>query len=96
VTDLVRFLVQGVVKHPDAVVITAHEGDASVVIELEVDPSDVSRVNGPDGDVLRAIRQVLSASAGQRKAILELVQSGADVSEALNDDRDSDSQTDER
>lgn len=85
-TELVRFLVQGVVKHPDAVVITATEGDASVVLQLEVDPTDVSRVNGPDGDVLRAIRQVLSASSGQRKAILELVQAGSDVSDALEAD----------
>lgn len=89
-TELVRFLVQGVVRHPEAVVITAHEGDASVVIELQVDPSDLARVNGPDGDTLRAIRQVLSASAGQRKAILELVQPGTDVADALAPEADTD------
>jgi predicted RNA-binding protein YlqC (UPF0109 family) len=94
VTELVRFLVQGVVRHPEAVVITAHEGDASVVIELQVDPSDLARVNGPDGDTLRAIRQVLSASAGQRKAILELVQPGTDVADALASEPEAD--TDER
>ncbi len=93
-TELVRFLVQGVVRHPEAVVITAQEGDASVVIELQVDPSDVARVNGPEGDTLRAIRQVLSASAGQRKAILELVQPGSDVADALADGPEAD--TDER
>lgn len=92
-TDLVRFLVQGVVRHPDAVVVNAREGDASVFIELEVDPSDLARVNGPDGATLRAIRQVLSASAGQRKAILELVQPGTEVGDAL---AESDTPTDER
>jgi len=90
VTELVRFLVQGVVRHPEAVVITAHEGEASVVIELQVDPSDLARVNGPEGDTLRAIRQVLSASAGQRKAILELVQPGTDVADALAPEADTD------
>lgn len=84
-------------KHPAAVVVNAREGDASVLIELEVDPSDLARVNGPDGATLRAIRQVLSASAGQRKAILELVQSGTEVGDALSDSADSaDSDTDER
>ncbi len=91
-TELVRFLVEGVVRHPEAVVVNAREGDASVLIELEVDPSDLARVNGPDGATLRAIRQVLSASAGQRKAILELVQPGTDVADALSEE----SETDER
>lgn len=89
-TELVRFLVEGVVRHPEAVVVNAREGDASVIIELAVDPSDLARVNGPDGDTLRAIRQVLSASAGQRKAILELVQPGTEVGDALSDSADSD------
>ena len=89
-TELVRFLVQGVVRHPEAVVVTAQEGEASVVIELQVDPSDLARVNGPDGDTLRAIRQVLSASAGQRKAILELVQPGTEVADALAPEADTD------
>lgn len=84
-TELVRFLVAGVVKHPDDVVITAQEGDAASLIELKVHPDDVVRVHGPDGETLRAIRQVVSASSGQRKAILELVQDGLDVREALDE-----------
>lgn len=85
-TELVRFLVAGVVKHPEDVVIDTQEGEAAVVIELQVNPADLSRVNGPDGETLRAIRQVVSASAGQRKAILELVSPGTDVRDVLADD----------
>jgi hypothetical protein len=50
-----------------------------VLLELSVDPSDLDRVLGPDGETLRAIRTVLSASAGRRKAVLELLESGEDA-----------------
>lgn len=79
-TELVSFLVKGIVTRPDAVRVNTVDGEASVLIELAVDPADVARVHGPDGETLRAIRTVLSASSGQRKAVLELLEprSGAD------------------
>mgnify|MGYP003337407860 FL=1 len=55
------------------------EGEASILLELSVAPSDLARVKGPEGETLRAIRAVLSAAAGRRKAVLELVEpSGGD------------------
>lgn len=74
---LVDHLVRGLVRHPDEVRINTVEGDASLLLELSVAPDDLSRVKGPNGDTLRAIRTVLSASAGRRKAVLELVEPNA-------------------
>ncbi len=71
--DLVAFLVRGVVKHPDAVAVTETEGEASVLLELSVSSEDQAAVQGPDGVTLAAIRAVIAASSGRRKAILELV-----------------------
>ncbi len=71
--DLVAFLVRGVVKHPDAVAVTETEGEASVLLELSVASEDQAAVQGPDGVTLAAIRAVIAASSGRRKAILELV-----------------------
>lgn len=79
-TELVSFLVRGLVSHPDAVSVRAEEGEASILVELTVDPSDLPRVKGPDGETIRAIRTVLSASAGRRKAVLELVEPGGESS----------------
>lgn len=73
-SELVAFLVRGLVSKPDAVQIHAVEGEASLLIELTVDPADLESIKGPDGDTLRAIRTVLSAAAGQRKAVLELIE----------------------
>jgi len=77
VTELVQFLVRGLVANPDAVSVRSEEGEASVIVELTVDPADLPRVKGPDGETLRAIRTVLSASAGRRRAVLELIEPGS-------------------
>ena len=76
---LVRHLVEPIVKHPDAISLQTVEGEAVVMIELVVHPDDRARVEGDKGRTLRAIRNVLSAAAGSRKATLDLVeQHGAD------------------
>ena len=76
---LVDHVVRGLVQHPDEIRINTVEGEASILLELSVAPSDLARVKGPEGETLRAIRAVLSAAAGRRKAVLELVEpSGGD------------------
>lgn len=71
---LVDHVVRSLVSKPDEVRVNTVEGEASVLLELAVAPEDVARVKGPGGDTLRAIRTVLSASAGRRKAVLELLE----------------------
>lgn len=75
-TELVRYLVKGIVASPDKVHVNQVEGEASLLLELSVDPADLPAVKGPDDITIRAIRTVLSASSGRRKAILELVDPG--------------------
>jgi predicted RNA-binding protein YlqC (UPF0109 family) len=71
-SELVHHLVKGLVAHPEAIDISVTEAEASLLIELRVHPDDVERIHGHDGQTLRALRQVLSASSGQRRAVLEL------------------------
>lgn len=78
---LVRHLVEPIVQHPDAVSLQTVDGDAVVVFELSVHPEDRERVDGDKGRTLRAIRNVLSAAAGRRKASLDLVDEGASDAE---------------
>lgn len=73
-TDLVHYLVKGLVSKPDDVRVNSVEGEASVLLELSVAPEDLPSIHGPDGETLRSIRAVLSAAAGRRKAVLELVE----------------------
>jgi len=86
VSELVRFLVSPIVRNPDAVRVNEINGEAAVLLELTVDPSDLDRVRGPEGETLQAIRTVLSASSGRRKAVLELVEAAALADEDSDED----------
>jgi predicted RNA-binding protein YlqC (UPF0109 family) len=77
VEGLVRFLAHGLVSRPDDVHVSVVEGETVVIVELHVHDSDLSRIHGPEGRTLRALRQVLSASSGRRKAMLEVVDAHA-------------------
>jgi predicted RNA-binding protein YlqC (UPF0109 family) len=71
--DLVFHLVRPLVTHPDDVKVQVVEGEATVMLEMSVHKDDRERVQGDNGRTLRAIRNILSAAAGRRKATLDLV-----------------------
>ena len=72
--DLIRHLVEPVVTHPDAIKISAVEGDAVLMLEMSVHPDDQGLFEGDNDTNLRAVRSILSAAAGGRKATLDLVE----------------------
>ncbi len=79
--SLVEFLARGVVADSGAVSVNALEGEASVLYELSVSPSDLSAVRGAEGATLSAIRAVVSAASGRRKAVVELVDAASGAEE---------------
>ena len=89
-TELVKHLVAGIVTVPGGVSINTVEGEASLLVELTVDPADVERIHGPDGETLRSLRTVLSAASGQRRAVLELIEpsngAASHAAESTSDD----------
>ncbi len=72
---LVAFMVKGLAAHPDEVRVNKVEGEAVIMVELSVHPDDVGRVIGANGRTIRAMRQILFAATGKRKAVLELLNS---------------------
>jgi predicted RNA-binding protein YlqC (UPF0109 family) len=70
---LVRHVVEPIVRHKDSVSLQTVEGESVVMLELVVHPDDKAVVEGDKGRTLRAIRNVISAAAGSRKATLDLV-----------------------
>jgi predicted RNA-binding protein YlqC (UPF0109 family) len=64
-TDLVRHLVTGLVKHPEALEVRVLDGDPTLY-EIRVDPEDQGRIIGREGRTIRALRMVVGAAA--RKA----------------------------
>ena len=61
--ELVGFLVQGVVAHPDEVEVEEFFDDIGTVYGVRVHPDDVGRIIGKDGRIANALRQVVKAAA---------------------------------
>ena len=63
VIELVGFLVQGLVDHPDEVEVEEFVDQAGTLYGVRVHPDDVGRVIGRDGRVVNALRNLAKASA---------------------------------
>jgi uncharacterized protein len=74
--ELIAFLARSLVDEPDAVEVTAIEGERTIIFELSVAPGDLGKVIGKEGRTARAMRTLLAAtSAKQRKrAVLEILE----------------------
>ena len=55
--DLLTYIAQNLVEHPQAVDVQETETDGNVVLELRVDPSDMGKVIGRQGRIAKEIRQ---------------------------------------
>lgn len=74
--ELVEYMAQALVDHPEQVRVEEIAGARSIIYELHVAPSDMGRVIGRNGRVVNAMRSLLrvaSARSGKR-ATLEIVE----------------------
>ena len=74
--ELLEYLAQRLVTHPDAVQVTESEEDNASVLELRVDKDDLGRVIGKQGRTAKSLRTILNAAASRvnRKVVLEIVE----------------------
>ena len=82
--DLVRHLVEPAVSNPEAVEISAVEGDDVLLLKLSV--ADEDRELFEEDRNMRAIRTIVSAAAGSRKASVELVSDDEQEEDVAGDD----------
>ena len=74
--ELISFIVAKLVDHPDAVeVVERDEGD-TIIIELRVAKEDLGKVIGKQGRTAKAMRSLLSATAGKfdKRSRLEILE----------------------
>lgn len=74
--ELVQFLAQHLVNHPEAVEVKETQGDTASVLELKVAKEDLGRIIGKQGRTAKSIRTILNAAASRanRKVVLEIVE----------------------
>jgi predicted RNA-binding protein YlqC (UPF0109 family) len=76
VKDVLEYVARALVEDPDAVEVTAVEGERALILQLRVAPDDMGKVIGKRGRIARAIRSVVRAAATRRgvTALVEIVE----------------------
>ena len=80
--ELLTYVAQNLVEHPEAVSVREVEGDGETVLELRVAPEDMGKVIGRQGRIAKEIR-VLMRSAAQRAICCTLLQVHNSVSAVM-------------
>jgi uncharacterized protein len=74
--DLIGYIAQALVDHPEQVTVTEIEGDQTTVLELKVAKADIGKVIGKQGRTARSMRTILSAASAKikKRTVLEIVE----------------------
>ena len=73
--ELLTFVAQSLVEHPDQVSVTETEGPEAVILELHVAEDDMGKVIGKQGRIAKSIRAVVKAAASKedKKVIVDIL-----------------------
>ena len=63
--ELIHYIATALVDHPDQIQLKETEQDDTIIIELTVAKEDLGKVIGKQGRTARAMRSLLSATAGK-------------------------------
>ena len=63
--EFVEYIVKNLVDNPDQVRITEVSGSHTLIIELDVDKSDIGKIIGKKGKTINAIRTLLMSVASR-------------------------------
>ena len=74
--ELIDFIAQALVDHPEQVNVTEVAGNQTTVLELKVAKEDIGKVIGKQGRTARAMRTILSAASAKikKRTVLEIVE----------------------
>ncbi|NCB63824.1 MAG: KH domain-containing protein [Clostridia bacterium] len=73
--ELLTYVAQNLVEHPEAVSVSETVGDSETMLELRVDPDDMGKVIGRQGRIAKEIRTLLRSVAQRQgtKVSVEIV-----------------------
>ena len=74
--DLITYIAQALVDHPEQVSVSEIEGNQTSVLELKVAKEDLGKVIGKQGRTARAMRTILSAASAKikKRTVLEIIE----------------------
>ena len=73
--ELVEFIAKSLVDNPVEVVVTEHETEDEILVELRVAAADMGKVIGRQGRIAKAIRAVVKAASSNsdKKVSVEIL-----------------------
>ncbi len=74
--DLIKYIAQALVDHPEAVEVSEVEGKQTSVIELKVAKDDMGKIIGKQGRTAHAIRTILDAASAKikKRSVFEIIE----------------------
>jgi hypothetical protein len=74
--ELIKYIAQALVDHPEQVTVDEVEGNQTSVLELKVAKEDLGKVIGKQGRTARAMRTILSAASAKikKRTVLEIIE----------------------
>jgi predicted RNA-binding protein YlqC (UPF0109 family) len=74
--DLISYIAQALVDHPEKVSVSEIGGNQTSVLELKVAKEDLGKVIGKQGRTARAMRTILSAASAKikKRTVLEIIE----------------------
>ena len=74
--ELISYIAQALVDHPEEVKVTEIEGNQTSVLELKVAKEDLGKVIGKQGRTARSMRTILSAASAKlkKRTVLEIIE----------------------
>lgn len=73
--ELLTFVAQSLVDHPEQVTVTETEGPEAIILELNVAEEDMGKVIGKQGRIAKAIRTIVKASSvhSDKKYVVDIL-----------------------
>ena len=74
--ELIKYIAEALVDHPEEVMVSEVEGNQTSVLELKVAKEDLGKVIGKQGRTARAMRTILSAASAKvkKRTVLEIIE----------------------
>ena len=74
--ELISYIAQALVDHPEEVNVTEVEGNQTTVLELKVAKEDLGKVIGKQGRTARSMRTILNAASAKlkKRTVLEIIE----------------------
>jgi uncharacterized protein len=74
--DLIKYMAQALVDHPEQVEVSEVIGEQTSVMELRVAKEDLGKVIGKQGRTAKAMRTILSAASTKirKRTVLEIIE----------------------